>query len=189
MTSRVGRRLAAWVAAAAVAGLWLAAVPVRAADSVTLPVEVSLPRIVGIRISTRSVALRPRRGYPPESFPYWVASESFLIRVFSTTSFKVTVSADDWPAGSGLSVGDLYVAAWQAGSGPSVPPHGSEEPGSGWQKVGDGDDPTTIIGPRPSTFPRWDAYRARILLRLSGDEPESDPTYTTTLTCTISAVS
>lgn len=187
MMTREGRRLAAWVAAAAVVGMMLAAGPVRAADSVTLTAEINLPQMVGIRVRPNSIRLRPGGDYPPETFPYWVASRSFRIEVFATTAFKVTVSATGWPSGSGLTVGDLYIAAWKTGPGPSMPPHGSDDPGSGWEQVGDNDHPATVIGPRPMSLV-WDPYEGKLLLRLTGDEPESDTAYSTMLICTISAV-
>lgn len=185
---QMGRRLVAWAAIAAVAGLMLASGPVRAADSVTLTADINFPQMVGIRVRPNSIRLRPGSDYPPETFPYWVASRSFRIEVFATTAFKVTVSASGWPPGSGLSVGDLYIAAWKTGSGPSVPPHGSDDPGSGWEQVGNSDHPVTVIGPRPMSLV-WDSYDGKLLLRLTGDEPESDTAYSTTLICTISAVS
>lgn len=199
--NRIVKHLVGTAAALGVAGVLLAAGPVRAASGPgsaqeTPQVTVTIPGRVGIVLSNHPTTLQPGNDYPPENtgFPYWVVSPQFTIKVFSNRTgpnFKVTVDAStpSWP--DGLAKTDLHVVTWgapastYAGQGtPSDPANGDNTLPTGWVALGA--TAVDIVGSRGRTT-GWEPYNAKLALKLEGNEAEA-AAFPVTFTYTISTI-
>ena len=187
--------LAGAAAALGLAGVLLAAGPVQAKEdkgnaSVTAQVTVTIPQRVGIRLTGHPMSLQPGNDYPTDSFPYWVVAGPYTIQVFSNAKnkFKVTVqpsAQSSWP--KGLDAQSFYVVTWggteSTYTGKDNPPDPWTDL-SGWVQLGESAKNIVGDGDGRDRTQQWEAYQAKLALRLDGDEDETS--FPVTFTYTIS---
>lgn len=189
--NRIVKHLTGMAAVLGVAGVLLAAGPVRAAkgpspQSETATVTVTIPPRVGIRLTDHPTSLQPGNDYPPDTFPYWVVPGAYQIEVFSNkNNFQVTVqpSAGSWPAG--LDAQSFYVVTWGGAESTYTGQGNPSDPSSdltGWMQLGS--SPVNVVGDNNgrSRTNGWESYQAKLALKLDGDEEETSVPVTFTYT-------